>query len=39
MEELRTFREHLTAALELSRQGCGFTPEGFCRAIFSAAEK
>jgi DNA-binding transcriptional MerR regulator len=33
--ELREFREHLTAAKQLAEQGCGFTPEGFCRAIFA----
>jgi MerR family transcriptional regulator, copper efflux regulator len=35
MAELQMFREHLTAAKKLAEQGCGFTPEGFCRAIFA----
>jgi MerR family copper efflux transcriptional regulator len=35
MAELRAFREHLEQAKRLAGSGCGFTPEGFCRAIFS----
>ncbi len=35
MAELRQFRKHLLDAQRLAAQGCGFTPEGFCRAIFS----
>ncbi|HYN09718.1 MAG TPA: MerR family DNA-binding protein [Vicinamibacterales bacterium] len=35
MAELRAFRRHLRDAQRLAEQGCGFTPEGFCRAIFS----
>lgn len=37
MAELRSFRENLQAARALAQQGCGFTPEGFCRAIFTPA--
>jgi DNA-binding transcriptional MerR regulator len=36
MAELQSFRENLQAARALAQEGCGFTPEGFCRAIFSA---
>ena len=35
MAELQSFRDNLTAARALAQQGCGFTPEGFCRAIFA----
>ena len=35
MAELRSFRKHLQSARRLAAQECGFTPEGFCRAIFS----
>ena len=38
MAELQSFRENLKAARALAHKGCGFTPEGFCRAIFSARE-
>jgi DNA-binding transcriptional MerR regulator len=34
IEELRTFRTHLEAARRLAEADCGFSPEGFCRAIF-----
>ena len=34
MAELEAFRKHLEAAKRLAERGCGFTPEGFCRAIF-----
>jgi len=34
MAELRAFRKHLQDAQRLAQQGCGFTPDGFCRAIF-----
>src|SRR4029079_2389441 len=33
--ELQEFRQHLTAAKAVAEQGCGSTPAGFCRAIFS----
>ena len=36
MAELRAFRRHLEEAKRLAETGCGFTPEGFCHAIFSA---
>ena len=39
MAELQSFRENLTQARALAQEGCGFTPEGFCRAIFTAAER
>lgn len=35
MAELGAFRQHLMDAKRLAEDGCGFTPEGFCRAIFS----
>ena len=38
MAELRAFRRHLQDARRLAAKGCGFTPEGFCRAIFSDAQ-
>ena len=34
MAELRAFRQHLHDAKRLAETGCGFTREGFCRAIF-----
>ena len=37
MAELRAFQHHLEGAKRLAEKGCGFTPEGFCRAIFSEA--
>ena len=37
MAELRAFRHHLEEAKQLAEKGCGFTSEGFCRAIFSEA--
>lgn len=37
MAELKSFRENLKAARALAQQECGFTPEGFCRAIFTAS--
>ena len=36
MAELRAFRRHLKAARRLASEDCGFTPEGFCRAIFDS---
>ena len=36
MAELQSFRENLKVARALAQQGCGFTPEGFCRAIFAS---
>ena len=36
MAELRAFRRHLKAARQLASADCGFTPEGFCRAIFDS---
>ena len=39
LAELQTFRQHLREAKRLAEKGCGFTPEGFCRAIFSDDEK
>ena len=38
MNELEAFRGNLRAALRLARDGCGFTQEGFCRAIFREHE-
>ena len=35
MAELQSFRENLKSARALAQKGCGFTPEGFCRAIFA----
>ena len=39
MAELRVFRQHLQDAKRLAETGCGFTPEGFCRAIFFQKEE
>jgi len=36
MAELRTFRRNLLAARRLATDECGFTPEGFCHAIFGS---
>ncbi len=36
MAELRAFRHRFTSTLKLARAECGFTPEGFCRAIIAA---
>ena len=33
--ELRAFQANLREVQRLAQQDCGFTPEGFCRAIFS----
>jgi DNA-binding transcriptional MerR regulator len=38
LAELQTFRHHLREAKRLAEKGCGFTREGFCRAIFSDGE-
>ena len=35
MAELQAFRQHLQEAKRLTERDCGFTHEGFCRAIFS----
>ena len=35
MAELRAFRRNLQNAKRLTQEACGYTPEGFCRAIFS----
>jgi len=33
--ELRAFQANLRDVQRLAQQDCGFTPEGFCRAIFA----
>lgn len=33
--ELRAFRRNLQSAKRLAGQTCGYTPEGFCHAIFA----
>ena len=33
--ELRAFQANLRNVQRLAQQDCGFTPEGFCRAIFA----
>jgi DNA-binding transcriptional MerR regulator len=39
MMELQSFQRHLEAARQMALQGCGFTPEGFCRAIFKTGHE
>ena len=36
--ELAAFRSQLQEAKRQAESGCGYTPEGFCRAIFSDRE-
>ena len=38
LAELRAFQDNLQQVRRLAQQGCGFTPEGFCRAIFAEEE-
>jgi MerR family copper efflux transcriptional regulator len=35
--ELRTFRRRFRKTLQLAQAGCGYTPQGFCRAIAGGA--
>src|SRR5688572_9486042 len=39
MAELRTFRRSLQEAERQANAGCGFTPEGFCRAIMGLSAR
>jgi MerR family copper efflux transcriptional regulator len=39
MAELRTFRRSLLEAQQQAQAGCGFTREGFCKAIMGAAQE
>lgn len=39
MVELRAFRRSLQETERLAKTGCGFTPEGFCRAIMGLSVK
>jgi MerR family copper efflux transcriptional regulator len=39
MAELRSFRRSLQEAGRQANAGCGFTPEGFCRAIMGLSAK
>jgi len=39
LAELQSFRDNLQAARRLAQAGCGFTPDGFCRAIFASRER
>jgi DNA-binding transcriptional MerR regulator len=39
ISELRALQSHLESAQKLAGQECGFTPEGFCRAIFSESSE
>jgi len=35
MAEMRAYKRNLRSAKRLASQACGYTPEGFCRAIFA----
>ena len=39
MAELQAFRHSLLAAKQQAEAGCGFTREGFCRAIMEAGQR
>jgi DNA-binding transcriptional MerR regulator len=37
--ELQNFQRHLLKAQRAAHRGCGFTSEGFCRAIMESTER
>jgi MerR family copper efflux transcriptional regulator len=39
MAELRAFRRNLRNAQHLASEACGFTADGFCRAVIGASRK
>jgi DNA-binding transcriptional MerR regulator len=38
LAELRRFQRHLRDAQRQAKSGCGYTPEGFCRAIMGLGD-